>query len=110
MTHFLISSLDTPVLSSRGILFRGEAEPDLFLGLMKVLRSSFLPSLSLEYLRSVGPDFRRQVSRKSVVLNRSPGRPFLSSFCLRSSDHASARLLYESTSIAYSNSLAMHSW
>ena len=107
MTHFLISSLDTPVPSSHGILFVGEAEPDL---LMKVLRSSFLPSLSLEYLRSVGPDFRRQVSRKSVVLNRSPGRPFLSSLRLRSSDHASALLLYESTSIAYSNSLAMHSW
>ena len=99
-THFLISSLDTLVFSSRYILFRGEAEPVLLLGLMKFLRSSFLPSLSFEYLRSVGPDFRRQVSLKSVVLNPLPGRPLLSSFGLRSSDHASARLLYESISIA----------
>ena len=99
-THFLISSLDTLVFSSLGILFRGEAEPVLLLGLMKFLRSSFLPSLSFEYLRSVGPDFRRQVSRKSVVLDPLPGRPLLSSFGLRSSDHASARLLYESISIA----------
>ena len=43
-THFLISSLDSLVFSSFGILFRGEAEPVLLLGLMKFLRSSFLPS------------------------------------------------------------------
>ena len=99
-THFLISSLDTLVFSSLGILFRGEAELVLLLGLMKFLRSSFLPSLSFEYLRSEGPDFRRQVSLRSVVLDPLPGRPLLSSFGLRSSDHASARLLYESISIA----------
>ena len=47
-THFLISSLDAHVFSSLGILFSGEAEPVLLLGLMKFLRSSFLPSLNFE--------------------------------------------------------------
>ena len=61
-THFLISSLDTPVFSSRDTLFRGEAEPVLLLGLMKFLRYSLLPSLCFKYFRSVGHDFRRQVS------------------------------------------------
>ena len=65
-THFLISSLDTREFAFLGILFSGEAEPVLLFGLMKFLRSSFLPSLNFEYLRSEGPDLRGQVSLRSL--------------------------------------------
>ena len=108
-THFLISSLDTREFAFLGTLFSGEADPVLLFGLMKLLRSSFLPSFSLEYLRSVGPDFRRRVSFGSLYLSSAPGRPLFSSVFLRSSDHASDLRLYESISASRSNSLARHS-
>ena len=93
-----------------GVLASGEAELVLLFVFMKSLRSFPRPTFNFEYLRSVGPDLRRRVPLGSWFLVDGPERPLLSSFCLRSPDHASDLLLNDSISAARSNSLAMHSW
>ena len=79
ITCLLTSSPESRESAPLGVLCTGQAELVLLFGLMKFLRSSSLPAFSFEYLRSDGPDFRRQVSLRSLFLIAGPGRPLLSS-------------------------------
>ena len=79
ITCLLSSVLEPRESAPLGVLSTGEAELVLLFGFMKFLRSFSLPAFSFEYLRSDGPDFRRQVSLRSLFLIAGPGRPLLSS-------------------------------